>query len=75
MFEKIKSIILDELQVDESKITLEANLAEDLGADSLDAVNVIMVLEEEFNIEIADEVAQNLKTVGDLVSYIENEKK
>ncbi len=75
IFERIKSIISDELNIDESKITLEANLKEDLGADSLDAVEVIMALEEEFGVTIDDETAQGFKLVSDLVEYIEKSSK
>jgi len=71
-FERVKKIIAKELKVDEAKVTMEADLAADLGADSLDAVEVIMALEDEFGMSISDEAAQNIKTVGDLVNYIEN---
>lgn len=74
-FERVKKMILNELKVEESKITLEARLQEDLGADSLDAVELIMNIEDEFDISISDEAAQNLKTVGDLVKYIESQGK
>ncbi len=70
VFEKVKSIIVSELRLDAEKVTMEANLETDLGADSLDAVEVIMALEDEFDIEISDEVAQGIKTVGDLVNYV-----
>ncbi len=70
-FDKVKEIIVKELKVDESKVTIDANLADDLGADSLDAVEVIMSIEDEFNITIDDEEGQNIKTVRDLVEYIE----
>lgn len=75
VFEKVKSIIVSELKVAEEKITKEASLAEDLGADSLDAVEVIMAIENEFDIEINDEVAQTFKTVGDVVAFIEEQVK
>ncbi len=75
VFETVKNIIVSELKVAEEKVTLEASLAEDLEADSLDAVEVIMAIENEFDIEIQDEAAQNLKTVQDLVSYIETQVK
>lgn len=75
MFEKIKEMIISELNVPEEKITLEARLAEDLGADSIDAVELIMKIEDEFNLEVSDDDAQNLKTVGDLVKYLESVKK
>lgn len=71
IFDKIKSIISDELNIDQVKITKEANIREDLGADSLDAVEVIMALEDEFGITIDDDTAQSFKTVGDLVDYVE----
>lgn len=75
VFEKVKEIVCHELRIDADKVTLEASLQDDLGADSLDAVEVIMSLEDEFNISIDDEAAQNIKTIKDLVSYIENKIK
>lgn len=72
VFEKVKEIILDQIRVAPEKITLDAILVEDLGADSLDAVNVVMALEDEYDISITDEVAQEFKTVKDVVTYIEN---
>jgi len=72
VFEKIKAMIVEELNVPEEKVTLGARLAEDLGADSIDAVELIMNIEDAFNIEVSDEVAQSIKTVGDLVKYIES---
>ena len=74
IFDKVKEIIVNELNVDAEKVTLEANLKEDLGADSIDAVEVIMSLEDEFGISISDDAAQNIKTVQDLVNYIEAEQ-
>jgi len=74
IFEKVKEIIVNELKVEAAKVTLEANLHEDLGADSIDAVEVIMSLEDEFGISIDDDAAQNIKTVQDLVNYIESNK-
>jgi len=75
VFEKVKKVIVEELSVkDPSIITEDTDLAADLGADSLDAVEIIMSLEEEFDLQINDEEAQNIKTVGDLVRYIENNK-
>ena len=71
VFEKVRDIIASTLKLDPSKVTLEASLEHDLGADSLDAVEVIMALEDEFDIEISDDASQNIKTVGDLVSHIE----
>ena len=69
-FEKVKEIIVDSLSCDEDAVTLEANLKEDLDADSLDAVELIMAVEEEFDIEIPDDKADEIKTVQDIVDYI-----
>ena len=74
VFEKVKEIIVSTLKLDPSKLTLEANLEHDLGADSLDAVEVVMALEDEFGIEIEDDAAQSIKTVKDIVDYIESQK-
>lgn len=74
VFDKVKEIIVNELKVDAAKVTPEASLKEDLGADSIDAVEVIMSLEDEFNISISDDAAQNIKTVQDLVDYIESKQ-
>ena len=74
VFDKVKEIIVDSLSVDEGDVTLEANLKEDLDADSLDAVELIMAVEEEYDIEIPDEVATSMKTVKDIVDYIETNK-
>ena len=72
MFEKIRDIIVEQLGLDDSdSLTMETSLKEDLDADSLDAVEVIMALEEAFDIEIPDEDAENFKTIGDIVEYIE----
>ncbi|GAB1354274.1 MAG TPA: acyl carrier protein [Candidatus Rifleibacterium sp.] len=73
-FEEIKRIVVDKLQVDEKQVTLEASFIEDLGADSLDTVELVMDLEEHFEIEIPDEDAEKLKTVKDAVDYITNKK-
>lgn len=70
-FEKIKAIIVEQLGVDESEVTPEAHFIDDLGADSLDTVELVMALEEEFGIEISDEDAEKIQTVGDAVKYIE----
>jgi acyl carrier protein len=71
--EQIKGIIVDLLGVDEDKVTLDARFREDLEADSLDLVELIMAFEDKFGGEISDEEAQKLQTVGDVISYIENE--
>ncbi len=69
--DKIRSIIADQLGVKIEEVTAKASFVDDLGADSLDTVELIMALEEEFNIEIPDEDAEKMKTVGDVVKYIE----
>lgn len=72
MFERVKKLIAEELDVNEDEVTLEAKLDDDLGADSLDAVELIMAIEDEFDIEINDEEAQKFKTVKQIVEYIEH---
>jgi acyl carrier protein len=67
---KVKEIIINELGVEPEKVTLEASFVEDLGADSLDTVELVMAFEEEFGIEIPDEDAETLQTVGDAVEYL-----
>ncbi len=74
VFDKIKEIIMEQLQVDESEITMETNLMKDLSADSLDAVEIIMAIEDEYGIEIPDEEAENIQTVQDLVRFVEDNK-
>ena len=69
-FEKVKALIAETLNCDMDKVTMEASLADDLGADSLAAVELSMALEEEFDVTIADEDLPNLKTVGDLYTYM-----
>ncbi|MDP6569932.1 MAG: acyl carrier protein [Candidatus Marinimicrobia bacterium] len=69
-FDKVKEIIVDKLGVEDSKITMEAKFIDDLGADSLDTVELIMQFEEEFGIEIPDEEAEDLLSVGQAVDYI-----
>lgn len=71
VFEKVKEILCEQLDLDEGTVTMEANIADDLGADSLDVVDLLMSLEDEFDIEIPDEEVENIKTVGQLVKYIE----
>lgn len=72
LFNKIKGIIADRLNVDEAAVTMEASFKDDLGADSLDLVELVMELEDEFDIEIADEDAEKIATVGDVIKYIES---
>jgi len=71
-FEKISEVIADKLGVEPSKITLKAKFVEDLGADSLDTVELVMQLEDEFNLEIPDEEAEKLTTVSAVVEYIDS---
>ncbi len=72
--EKVKSIIMEQLGVEEEEVTPAASFSDDLGADSLDQVELVMALEEEFNIEISDEEAEKIKTVQDAVNYIQSHK-
>ncbi|MBP5427133.1 MAG: acyl carrier protein [Clostridiales bacterium] len=72
MLDRLKQVIVDQLGVEESEITLESSFIDDLGADSLDVVELIMALEEEFNIEIPDEDAEKILTVGDALDYIKS---
>lgn len=69
-FERVKSVIVDQLGVDEDTITMESSFVDDLGADSLDIVELIMGLESEFDLEIPDDQAEKISTVGDAVNYI-----
>ena len=71
-FERVKNVIVDQLSVDADEVTLEASFVDDLGADSLDVVELIMGLETEFDIEIPDEDAEEISTVGDAVEYIKS---
>ena len=72
--ERVKKMIVDRLGVEESKVTLEASFKDDLGADSLDVVELVMELEDEFDMEISDEDAEKITTVGEVVAYIESHK-
>ena len=73
--EKVRKIIIDQLGVDEAEVASEAKFIDDLGADSLDTVELVMALEEEFGIEIPDEDAEKITTVRDAISYIQEHKK
>ena len=73
-FEKVKGIVVEQLGVDEKEVKMEAAYIDDLGADSLDIVELIMAFEEEFGIEIPDEAAEKIKTVQDVVTYIDQNK-
>lgn len=72
VFDKVKAIIVEQLSVEEEEITMESTFVEDLGADSLDIVELVMAFEEEFDMEIPDEDAEKIKRVGDAVKYIED---
>ena len=71
VFEKVKDILVEYLEVEEDSITADTDIQNDLGADSLDIVDLIMSFEDEFEIEVPDEDIENLRTVGSLVAYIE----
>ncbi|MEM9400700.1 MAG: acyl carrier protein [Verrucomicrobiota bacterium] len=70
--DKVKDIIVEQLSVNAEQVTLEAKFIEDLGADSLDVVELVMAFEEQFGVEVPDEDAEKLQTVGDVVKYIED---
>ncbi len=72
VFEKIKAILAEQLDVDEDIITKESLIVEDLGADSLDAIDIVMSVEDEFSIEVPDEIVEKMETVNDIVSFVEN---
>lgn len=74
VFERVKDIIVDRLDVEEAKVTMEASFKDDLEADSLDVVELVMELEDEFDMEIADEEAEKINTVGDAVNYINSKQ-
>ena len=73
-FDKVKEIVVEQLGVDEAEVAMNSTFIDDLGADSLDIVELIMAFEEEFSIEIPDEIAEKIKTVKDAVEYIDKEK-
>jgi acyl carrier protein len=72
VLDRVKKIVIDRLGAEESKVSLEASFKEDLGADSLDVVELVMELEDEFDLEISDEDAEKITTVGEVVKYIES---
>ncbi len=71
VFEKVRDILCDQLDIDPEEVTMESTIAGDLGADSLDIVDLVMSIEEDFGVEIPDDQVENVKTVGDMVKYIE----
>lgn len=72
VFEKIRELLAEQLDVDENSISKEDNLTDDLGADSLDAIDIVMSVEDEFKIEVPDEIIEKMRTVGDIVNFVEN---
>lgn len=72
IFEKVRKIIADQLDIDADSITYESSITDDLGADSLDVVDLVMSFEDEFGVEIPDETVENIRTVSDIVRYIED---
>ena len=71
IFEKLKDIIAEQLSVDADEVNMDSNIQDDLGADSLDVVDLITTIEDEFDLSIPDEAVEEIKTVGDIVNYIE----
>mgnify|MGYP002564430043 CR=1 FL=1 len=74
VFEKIRTILCEQLELEENQVTMESSIMEDLGADSLDLVDLLMSLEDQFNLEVPDEDVKKIKTVGDLVRYVEEKQ-
>jgi acyl carrier protein len=74
MYDKVKSIIVEQLGVEEEDVKMESSFVDDMGADSLDIVELVMALEEEFDLEIPDEDAEKIRTVGEAVKYIQEHK-
>lgn len=72
VFEKIKAILAEQLDVDEDSITADSLLVEDLGADSLDAIDIVMSVEDEFSIEVPDEIVEKMESVSDIITFVEN---
>lgn len=72
ILDEIKEILVEQFDVDANSITLETNLEDDLGADSLDAIDIVMSIEDQYSIEVPDEVIQSIKTVEDIVSFVES---
>jgi len=72
LFDEIKEILVDQLDVNPEDIEMTSSLSDDLGADSLDAIDIVMTVEDQYSIEVPDEIIKNIKTVEDIVSFIEN---
>ena len=71
VFEKVRDILCEQLEQNADTVTMESLVMEDLGADSLDVVDIVMSIEDEFEIEVPDEVIENVKTVGDIIKFVE----
>ncbi len=74
VFEKVRDILCEQLDLEQDEVTMTSNIVENLGADSLDMVDLVMSIEDEFELEVADEDIEGIKTVGDIVRYIEENK-
>ena len=74
IFEKVQKALAEQFEVSPDTITLDTNLVDDLGADSLDVVDLVMAIEDEFSVEIPEDQVENIKTVGDIVKYIEDKQ-
>lgn len=72
VFEKIRAILAEQLDVDEDSITPDSLIVEDLGADSLDAIDIVMSVEDEFGIEVPDEIVEKMESVNDIITFVEN---
>lgn len=72
IFDKIREILADQLDIEEAAITPESLLVEDLGADSLDAIDIVMSVEDEFGIEVPDEIIEKIESVSDIITFVEN---
>lgn len=71
VFEKVKEILMEQLEISGDEITMDSLLVDDLGADSLDAIDIVMSVEDEFKVEVPDEIVEKIATVGDIVNFIE----
>lgn len=71
VFEKVKEILMEQLEISGDEITMDSLLVDDLGADSLDAIDIVMSVEDEFKVEVPDEIIEKIATVGDIVNFIE----
>jgi len=72
IFDEVKEILVEQLDINEEDIEMTSNLMDDLGADSLDAIDIVMTVEDQYSIEVPDEIIKNMKTVEDIVSFIES---